>query len=285
MSMKQTFSPHPRIVRINGVDLAYRDEGQGDPLVLIHGSAEDLRTWSRQLEPFSKRYRVIAYSRRYHYPNAAPLDGAEYSGSLHVADLAGLIEELDIGPAHLVGSSFGANVALSAGVRHPGLVRSLVLGEPPAMPLLEHNADGARLVETFTSTVWEVARQAFRRGEMEQGMRVFVDSVLGPHAFDRLSPSARGKMLQNAPEMRAELETAWERRFPPFTCSDGGTLDLPVLLLTGETSPRLFHLIADELERCLPRVHRATIPRVSHAIHGLNPQDYNTKVLTFLAQL
>ena len=60
---------------VNVAQLAYIEAGRGAPLVFVHGSLEDLRIWRRQVELFSADYRVIAYSRRYHHPNAAPGDG------------------------------------------------------------------------------------------------------------------------------------------------------------------------------------------------------------------
>ena len=61
------------VADVNGARLAYTDAGRGEPLIFVHGSLEDLRIWRRQVELFSARYRVIAYSRRYHHPNAAPV--------------------------------------------------------------------------------------------------------------------------------------------------------------------------------------------------------------------
>ena len=87
------------VVDVNGARLEYIEAGRGEPLVFVHGSLEDLRIWRRQVELFSAHYRVIAYSRRYHHPNAAPGDGdPAYTASLHAADLADLIEKLDLAP-------------------------------------------------------------------------------------------------------------------------------------------------------------------------------------------
>lgn len=276
---------HPSVIHVDGVDLAYLDAGRGTPVVLIHGSADDFRSWSRQMEPFSRYHRVMAFSRRYHYPNVPPQDGEQYSGLIHVADLAGLICGLGIGPVHLVGSSYGAYVALLTAVHHPELVSSLVLGEPPAMPLLERTAEGASAFRAFTSSVWSVARQAFRCGDTERGVQIFIDGVLGLGSFDRLSHVARGNMLQNAPELRAEVNTDESLLFPRLTCSDVRAVEVPTLLLTGEWSPTLFHLITHELARCLPNAERATILRASHVMHGANPHAYSSEVLTFLAKL
>ena len=58
----------------------------------------------------------------------------------------------------------------------------------------------------------------------------------------------------------------------------------PTLLLDGELSPKMFHLINDMLEHCLPSVERATIPAASHRMEVENPQAFNEKVLAFIAK-
>jgi non-heme chloroperoxidase len=271
------------VVEVNSARLEYTDVGQGEPLVFVHGSLEDLRIWRRQCELFSADYRVIAYSRRYHHPNAAPAAGdPAYTAALHAADLADLIEKLNLDPAHLVTSSFGGCVALALAVARPELVRSLVLAEPPLMPWLEHIPGGAPLAADFLTQAWEPARRAFGDGNAEQGVRLFLDGVVGRGAFDRLSPSGQRMILDNAVEMRAE--TLSSNLFPALTCADVTVLDRPVLLLNGEHSPRLFHLINGELARCLPRTTQAVIPQTSHAIHVGNPVAYHAVVAGFLAK-
>jgi len=277
------------VVDVNGARLAYTDAGRGEPLVFVHGSLEDLRIWRRQVEQFSTYYRVIAYSRRYHHPNATPGEGDPiYTASLHAADLADLIEKLDLGPAHLVTSSFGGCVALALAVARPELVRSLVLAEPPLMPWLEHIPGGAPLARAFYADAWLPAQRAFHEGDSERGTRLFLDGVIGrgpstslrTGAFDRLSPSGQRMILENAPEMRAE--TLSPDLFPALKCEDVAALDRPVLLLNGELSPRLFHLINAELARCLPLATQAVILQTSHAIHVGNLAAYNTTVCGFL---
>ena len=258
------------VVDVNGARLEYIEAGHGEPLIFVHGSLEDLRIWRRQVELFSAHHRVVAYSRRYHYPNVAPSDGdPDYTASLHAADLAGLIEGLGLAPAHLVCSSFGGCVALALAVARSELVRSLVLAEPPLLPWLEHLPGGAPLAAAFYAEAWEPAKRAFREGDSEQAIRFFLDGVIGrgpstpprTGAFDRLSASGQRMILDNSAEMRAE--TLSPDLFPALTCADVTALDLSVLLMNGELNPRLFHLINAELARCLPRAiqARSRIPR------------------------
>jgi non-heme chloroperoxidase len=91
-------------------------------------------------------------------------------------------------------------------------------------------------------------------------------------------------MLDNAPEMRIEVDTAPEAYFPGLRCEDVRQLRVPTLLVTGALSPLMFHRIADELARCLPMAERAVIPAASHAMHLGTPQAYSETVLAFLAR-
>ena len=121
-----------KTVFINGDSISYMDIGKGEPLVLVHGSFGDYRAWENQLDTFATKYRVIAYSRRYAWPNANPLsDMLDYSPGRHAKDLAQLIKTLNLGPAHLVGHSWGGYTVLKTAIDHPELVKSMVLGEPP----------------------------------------------------------------------------------------------------------------------------------------------------------
>src|SRR5438477_9470049 len=122
-------------IEINGVALNYIERGQGDAVVLVHGGLGDLRTWGPQMGPFAEHYHAISYSRRGHYPNEWSGDYTKALMAEHVADLAGVIEKLTLGRAHLVGNSYGAYICLLVAVRGSELGRAWVLAEPPVLLL------------------------------------------------------------------------------------------------------------------------------------------------------
>jgi non-heme chloroperoxidase len=123
-------------IAMNGTELSYIEQGSGIPVVFVHGSLNDLRTWAFQMGPFSKFYHTIAISRRYHYPNDFTDDGWDYSALNHAEDMATFIEELGLVPAHVVGHSYGAYASTILIARYPELIRASVLCEPPIIPLL-----------------------------------------------------------------------------------------------------------------------------------------------------
>jgi non-heme chloroperoxidase len=283
-------------VEVNGSALEYAESGSGAPLVLVHGSASDQRTWAAQLAPLSSRYRVVTYSRRYHHPNPWVGDGSDYTVSLHAEDLAAFVRALDIAPAHVVGSSYGAYTALIAGLRHPDLVRSLVLAEPPAVPLLVSDpANPLQFLGLLIRRPWTAlvilrfmlgtirpTQDELRRGNREAASRRFGDGVLGEGGYDRLPASAKTMIEDNAEALRAELLGG---DFTPVPIAEARAFARPVLLLRGERTIDFFGLISDALETLLPNVETASIPGATHSMHSDNPEAFNREVLRFLGSI
>jgi pimeloyl-ACP methyl ester carboxylesterase len=106
-------------LRVNGYDMAYLEVGHGPPLVCVHGTLGDFRTWSAVLGPLSLKHRVISLSLRHFFPEHWSGVGNDYLMSRHVADVIGFIEQLGAGPVDLMGHSRGgtSHFALPSSVR------------------------------------------------------------------------------------------------------------------------------------------------------------------------
>jgi pimeloyl-ACP methyl ester carboxylesterase len=203
---------------------------------------------------------------------------------VHAEDLAALLQALALSPAHVVGSDYGAYVALMLAREHPELVRTLVLGEPPAVPMLLRSPAGDSLRRLLIARTLDPARAAFARGDTVGGLRLFVDGVTdGPGAFDRLPAPTRTRILAHAFEMRREMLADRQDYLPALDCPLLGRLPMPVLLLQGERSPRMFHIITTELSNCLQSDTVITIPGAGHAMQATNPAAFNQTVLTYIA--
>lgn len=281
-----------RTALVNGASLAYRERGAGEPLVLVHGSASDMRTWAHQLRSLSKSFRTIAYSRRHAWPNEPIPESAPDPMGPHVDDLVALLRHLDAAPAHLVGHSWGGFVCLLAAIRHQEAVRSLVLMEPPVLSLFVSTPPrAAELVKTFARrprtalailrfgmTAAVPAEKAYRRGDDLRGFELFARGVLGKHAFEHLSAERRQQALDNLAVDKAQL---LGEGFPPLRDDEVRSVGHPTLLLHSEQSPPLFRLLADRLEELLPNVRRAEVPGASHIMHEDNPPAVTGAILGF----
>ncbi len=270
--------------RVNGAILSYRLIGDsGTPVVFVHGSLGDLGDWDAQTAAFAATHRVLVYSRRYHPPNPPQNDDQVYSPTLHAEDLAALLLTLDLAPAHVVGSGYGGYTALLLALKHPELVRSLVLGEPPVMPLLNRTPEGDAIRRAFFATALDPARAAFAHGDSVAGLRAFFDGVSGGRGrFDSLPASERSAILGHSFEMRREMLANREQYMPRLACAELGRLHTPVLLLSAERSAPMFHAITDELARCMTSDTLITVPDAGHAMHAANPAYYNQVVLQYL---
>lgn len=224
------------------------------------------------------RSRVISYSRRYHYPNNNPLTKKYLSAYTEADDLAAFISKLRLGRVHLVGTSIGAFTALVLAVKHPDMVRSLVLAEPPVHWWVENSPAYAE----FMTTIWEPATEAFKRGDDEGGMRILVDGFGGKGRFDNLQPEARTVALQNSRFFKAA--TSSSHPFPSLAKDKVKRLHIPVLIITGENTLKIHKLIDEELARLLPKAEQAIIPNAGHASPRENPQAFNEALLNFLAK-
>lgn len=278
-------------IEINRNVLEYSETGRGESLVFVHGSASDYRTWGSQLEEFGTRFRAIAYSRRYHWPNEKIPPEADYSMSEHVDDLEKLLHSLAAAPAHLVGHSYGAFVCLLLGMKAPHLVRSLVLAEPPTLTLFVSNSpkplEILKVLVTRPRTAFAIIRfglagvepatRAIRRGDTDSCIRFFGTAVLGREFFRSLSKTRLEQVRDNL--IKAELTGTGFASLDPDRILD---VSVPVLLLNAQHSPRFFHRLADRLHELLPVAERIEIPDASHIMHEDNTSVYNEAVLSFL---
>jgi 3-oxoadipate enol-lactonase len=110
---------------VNGLRLHYLDEGEGFPLVLLHGFTTDSEFWREQISSFSPRCRVIAPDMRSHGKSEKPETKCTLEDLSD--DLRGLLEDLEIDQAVLCGLSLGGMIAQIFAIEHPEMVRALVL--------------------------------------------------------------------------------------------------------------------------------------------------------------
>ncbi len=278
---------------IRGAKLAYIERGEGPAVVLVHGGPNDARTWCHQLDVIASRYRTIAYSRRYAWPNEPITGGLDDKMMPHVDDLAAVIRALDAAPAHLVGSSWGGFICLLLAIRERDLVRTLTLEEPPvvtlfvSMPpkpseLLRMFASRPRTaiaVMKFFLTCLAPSKAAAKRGDLEQSIRIFGQFLLGKQRYAAMPEWFREMVFANRATHAAQL---LGKGFPPLDPNEVRRIDVPTLLLTGSESPAFLHRLTDRLAELLPHVERATIANASHAAHADNPEELNRVLLRFL---
>ena len=112
-------------LHLDGLDMHYQVEGEGQPLLLIHGLGSSGRDWELQVAYFADRYQVITLDMRGHGKSSKP--PGPYSIPLFAGDTASVLEMLEVAPVHVVGISMGGMIAFQLAVDRPELVKSVVV--------------------------------------------------------------------------------------------------------------------------------------------------------------
>lgn len=132
----------------DGCQLHYEEYGQGVPLLLLHGLGSSSLDWEYQIAALASRYRVIAMDMRGHGRSGKPDE--RYSIAGFAADVAALIEQLRLGPMHLIGISMGGMVAFQLGVDRPELFKSLTIINSGPEVRVRRPRDAIALVKRWT---------------------------------------------------------------------------------------------------------------------------------------
>lgn len=255
------------ISRLNGVRLYWDQHGEsGPPLVLVHGSWGDHHNWDAVVPALARSFRVFTYDRRGHSQSERP--AAQGSIEEDVADLAALIRAHQLEPAHVVGNSFGAAVALRLAAAQPQLFATLAIHEPPLVRALEHEP-------VFPAVRDRIAAVAdtLRSGEMERGARQFVETIaFGPGGWAKLTPEMQRTFVFNAPTF---LDEADDRDCLAFVSGPQlARFDRPALVTEGGQSAPFFRLILERVAAALPRAQRHTFAGAGHVPHLSCPEEY-----------
>lgn len=243
-------------MRINGVDLLVEEpRGEGELLVLVHGSWTDHTTWDAVVEPLARSFRVVRYDRRGH-------SRSEYAGPSprrqDEDDLAALIERLGGGPAHLVGTSYGACISLSLAARRPELVRSVFGHEPPLLGVAPDPE-----AEVFIDGVID----ELVAGDVEPATKRFFESVLGDGAWERIPEPLRVAAMGNAQTfVDLREDPAWSA----LDVEGVKRFDGPVTITIGSATPGWLPAVGYAVAReigCATRV----VDGATHSPHLTHP--------------
>ena len=114
-----------KVLQLHGDRIAYRDEGDGEVLLLIHGMAGSSETWRSVIPPLSKKFRVVAPDLLGHGESAKPR--TDYSLGAFAVWLRDFLDELGVSRATVVGHSLGGGVAMQFVYQHPDYAQRLIL--------------------------------------------------------------------------------------------------------------------------------------------------------------
>jgi pimeloyl-ACP methyl ester carboxylesterase len=176
--------------RCNDLEVAWFEAGRGEPLILVHGLADDHRAWRRSLPDLMLRHRVVLYDLRGHGETTLGTP----DGTLRQlgADLVALMDSLRIEQADIAGFSLGGTIAMRVAIDRPDRIRRLVLvatssrvGKTAAdwyRQRMEMVASGdPQLGDTLDRDTADVYAEA--PGELDEGLTIRRQSTADPRGY------------------------------------------------------------------------------------------------------
>ncbi len=228
-----------KYVDVKGVKTRYYDEGQGVPMVLIHGGmtagSSTANVFSRNIPGLAKRFRVLAVDRLGSGLTGNPLKDEDYATPGQVEHIYQFIQAMKLGAVHLVGHSAGGAVAFYLAVHHPEIARTLtIIGQGPENPPAAEGPTRLDLSQCPDQNVYE-------------GLKCRVEKLAWlPTSFDPeyWEADATMAMQPKSKEARAKVvalsndafraagsayrQKAWD------TVRNSGVLQMPVMLVAGK---------------------------------------------------
>jgi pimeloyl-ACP methyl ester carboxylesterase len=285
-------------VEVNGVKLAYRESGNGEPLVLVHGHISDYRTWTALEAKLSNHYHVYTYSKRFAWPNKSIEDDEAQPWEQDSLDLAAFIETLKIGPVHALGNSSGSTGILWLARTRPDLFRTLILEEPPLITLFLPNLPPPPLtalsfllwhpisfyyVMYYGATTIGPATELAKKGDFKGALSTFGSGCLGPKFWPRAvaDPERKAQVDDNAKWL---INFMRFNALPVYTVEDAKKIEIPTLVLTGSDGPYFQHCIDSELIKvCGAKKKREIVIKgAGHLCHEDEPERVYKAVLEFM---
>jgi pimeloyl-ACP methyl ester carboxylesterase len=257
------------LIEVGGLRIAYERAGHGPLLVLVHGYVGDgPTTWRRQLDGLCDEFTVVAWDA----PGVGgSSDPPESFGMAGYADcLAGFVQGLGLGPAHVAGLSFGGALALELARRHPAAPTTLVLASAYA------GWAGSLPADVVTQRL----RQALALSELPPD--AFVGALI-PTMFSASTPPETVKAFATT---MLHFHPAGFRAMARASAEDlRGALPsvtVPTLLIYGDQDVRAPLTVANDLHAAIDGSRLVVLPGIGHVCNIEAPDRFNDEVRAFL---
>jgi len=250
--------------------VSYFDEGQGTPIVFIHGFPFTKAMWAKQVETLKDKYRCIAYDVRGHGDTTGTLH--EFSISQFADDLIDFMDVLKIDKVILCGLSMGGYIALHAARKAPDRFLALALCDTQC------KADTEEARDKRMRTIAFIQQNGLSKYADES-----VKSLFAPASLETKKPEVdfiRNTILNSSADNICRTLIALANR--KDTCSVLSSLKIPVLILVG-TEDKVTPLAAAQfMHEQLPSSELQTIAAAGHISNLENPEEFMLQLESFL---
>jgi 3-oxoadipate enol-lactonase len=265
-------------VRLHWLQHVHVEEnGRGEPLILLHAAVADSRQWDDHVAAFAARYRVIRYDMQGFGQTPAVAEPVRRADELH-----GLLQQLDIRRAHLVGVSNGGSTAIDFAVLHPDMVGALVAVAPGLSGF--EPADKVVVEAMLETDARENA--ALERGDLDAATQISMGVWLAGDGrrLDDIDPLVRARVAEMT---RHALQFGQQRRptpqLEPGAARRLHEISAPTLLLVGDHEVPFVKATVEFIARNVAGAQTYTFQNAAHWLNLEHPDEFNRIVLDFLA--
>jgi len=271
-----TMSSQEQSLEVEGVRLHVVSEGEGDPVLILHGFTGSVESMACVSDRLREGFRVHRVDLVGHGESESPALSEAFSMSQCVAQLRALLKALELPSVSVIGYSMGGRAALSLAVAHPERITRLVLvGASPGLADSEQRAARRKADE-------ELAERILR-----DGLEDFVDQWMANPLFasqarlgEAVLARARAERLRGSPVgLAGSLRGMGTGAMPPLH-DELARLSLPVLCVVGEEDTK-FRAIAESMVQTLPLGELKLIPGAGHAAHLEEPEAFAQAFASF----
>jgi pimeloyl-ACP methyl ester carboxylesterase len=261
---------------VNGVEIAYLDEGSGPVIVIGHCSSASHKEWLPLIETLRSDWRVLAPD-FVGYGKSDPWPASElFRDDTDLSALLALTEKTE-GALHLVGHSYGGALALEAARTLGSRVKSLALIEPVSFHLLrqEGRPEWAEIEKLGKAVLGAVAK-----GDDRAAAAAFMSYWLGRFRWFISPERFKSAISATIPKVALEFGILVEA---PTTLQDYAAITAPTLLVKGSKTPAPTRAVIDLLGRTLPNARVEILRGAGHMSPFTHPSEINRLIINHLA--
>lgn len=262
---------------VDGAKYHIEVDGNGPPLLLLHGFTGSSQNWEPLVPTFAEQYTVVRVDLLGHGQTDAPTNPQRYSMHHAATALQKIMANLRYPSYHLLGYSMGGRLALYTAAQYADTVQTLTLeSASPGLATADERAERMQRDDVLANRVEDEGISAFV--DFWENIPLFSSQASVTEA-DR--QRLRDQRLTNCPTGLANSLRGMGTGAQPSQWQSLPDLTMPVLLITGTLDTK-FTRIADEMAEHIPNVQRAAITGAGHTVHFEQPIAYSQTVLEFL---
>ena len=250
-------------VRTPTAELHYERSGSGEPLLMIQGMSGTHVAWGDPfLAPLREEFDVVAFDNR-GIGLSAPIDGS-FTIVEMAEDAAGLMDELGLESAHVVGISMGGMIAQELALAHPERLRSLTLG------CTYCGGPGSQLMPQANV---EILAAGMMSGDRDKAIRAGYEVNLSP-AFraDESRYAAFHEMATSVPAAKRTIELQAQAIFGHDTSTRLGEISSPTLIVHGTEDGVLPYPNGEMIAALMPAARFETLEGIGHMFWWEQPE-------------